>query len=153
MATIMHLNVYYHLILIPGLKCPMSTAESRLIINKSIADIINKKRNKAIIVNGTFDHVHILYSPNPRISIAETINAIKTETQANPDITQYIKNFEWQDGYLALSVGLSDVKNLIRYIRNQGEIHEKLSFKDEFIGLLDENDIEYEQDGLPDFNI
>ncbi len=152
MTTIMHLNVYYHLILIPKLESLMSSEESRQIVNKSIASIINKGRNKSIIVNGTFDHVHILYSPNPRKSITETINAIKSETQANPDITRHINNFEWQDGYLALSVGLSHVKELIRYIKNQDEIHKELSFKDEFIGLLDENEIEYEQDGLPDFH-
>ena len=152
MTTISHLTMYYHLILFPKLKCPMSSEESRLTVHKSIAGIINKSRNKTIIVNGTFDHVHILYSPNPRKSIAETIHAIKSETQANPDIRQHINNFEWQDGYMALSVGLSHVRGLIRYIKTQDEIHENLSFKDEFIGLLEENDIEYEQDGLPDFH-
>jgi REP element-mobilizing transposase RayT len=148
----MILNVYFHLVLNPKLECAMNSEEMQQNVHTSIKNIINKGRNRAIMVNGTYDHVHILFSPNPHKSVEDIINAIKSSTQADPDIIKHGGNFEWQEGYLLVTVGLSELKKLGRYIKTQEEIHKEISFRDEYIALLNEHQIEYEENGLPDFH-
>ena len=55
------------------------------------------------------------------------------------------EDFYWQDGYGAFSVSPSGVNNVIDYIANQHEHHSKISFQDEFRGLLHEYEIEYDE--------
>ena len=52
---------------------------------------------------------------------------------------EHLKNFYWQDGYGAFSVnqwGLDTVKD---YIKKQHEHHSEKSFKEEYMGLLEEH--------------
>jgi len=41
------------------------------------------------------------------------------------------KKFIWQDDYFAVSVSESQVKRVIRYIKNQEAHHDKISFEEE----------------------
>ena len=56
-------------------------------------------------------------------------------------MTKYRK-FEWQEGYGAFSVSASQVKKTIAYINNQKQHHQKRTFKEEFLKVLDH--IEYD---------
>jgi putative transposase len=53
--------------------------------------------------------------------------------------------FEWQSGYGAFSYSPRDVKNVIRYIENQKEHHAKVRFKNEYLELLRDYDIEFDE--------
>jgi len=44
------------------------------------------------------------------------------------------------------------VAKVVNYIKNQKNHHQKKSFKNEYLKLLDENDIEREDDYLPEFH-
>ena len=44
--------------------------------------------------------------------------------------------FEWQVGYFACSVSLSQVATVRKYIENQTEHHQRMSSADEFDQLL-----------------
>lgn len=56
-----------------------------------------------------------------------------------------LKEFQWQEGYGAFSVGPSQVKKTIRYINNQKEHHRKQTFKEEFLQLLDKHEVAYDR--------
>ena len=52
--------------------------------------------------------------------------------------SRQFRNFHWQDGYGAFSIGKSDIPELKKYIATQKEHHRKRTFKEELIEFLDE---------------
>ena len=54
------------------------------------------------------------------------------------------RKFAWPEGYGAFSISASQVKKTIAYINNQKKHHQKRTFKEEFINLLDKHHIEYD---------
>ncbi len=61
------------------------------------------------------------------------------------------KKFSWQEGFGAFSYSQSHIDNVYNYILNQEQHHQKKSFKEEYIGLLKEFQIEYEERNLFEF--
>jgi hypothetical protein len=55
------------------------------------------------------------------------------------------EGFGWQDGYGGFSVSKSDVPDVIRYIRNQREHHRRKTFREEYLELLREHGIQYDE--------
>jgi hypothetical protein len=53
--------------------------------------------------------------------------------------------FSWQEGYGAFSVSPSQVSVVKRYIDTQEEHHKKRSFEEEFVALLQNCGIEYDE--------
>jgi len=56
----------------------------------------------------------------------------------------HTKNFAWQEGYGAFTVGISQKDDTIRYIGSQAEHHRKHSFEDEFIAFLKKHNVDYD---------
>jgi hypothetical protein len=52
--------------------------------------------------------------------------------------------FSWQAGYAAFSVSPSQLEAVRRYVRNQEVHHKKITFKEEFVQLLEKHGIEYD---------
>ena len=97
---------------------------------------------KVIAINGTENHIHILFNQNPKRSIADTIKSIKGNSshwinQKNLLLTK----FAWQVGYAVFLVSESQMKSVTQYICNQKEHHKKLSFKEEWDRFLKLNKI------------
>ena len=55
------------------------------------------------------------------------------------------RDFHWQDGYGAFSIGQRDMPELKRYLANQKEHHRKQTFQEELIQFLEEYGIEYDE--------
>jgi putative transposase len=96
------------------------------------------------------DHVHLLFEQTPFENTETLINQLK-------DISREWINehkltdvpFEWQDGYACFGAGRRDVEKLKAYFADQRTLHENLSYRDEFRQLLIEQQIEFEEEGLP----
>lgn len=54
--------------------------------------------------------------------------------------------FAWQEGYGAFSYSMCDVPNVIKYILNQEIHHQKRTFMDEYLSLLQEFEIDYKDE-------
>jgi len=84
-------------------------------------------------VNGTKDHIHLLFLLNPNYSLVDIIKNLKGETSHWINQNKFLSNkFAWQSGYGAFSVSESNIENLIKYIKNQKEHHKKVSFLEEY---------------------
>ena len=91
---------------------------------------------KVRIINGTDDHVHVLFLLSPSFSVGDIFQNIKGESSHWINKSNFMRNkFAWQIGYGAFSVSESKVKDVEQYIRNQKEHHKKTSYSDE-IDLL-----------------
>jgi putative transposase len=58
------------------------------------------------------------------------------------------RDFEWQEGYGAFSLGISGVDETLKYIANQPDHHRKLTFRDEVIQFLKKHGMEYDDEML-----
>ena len=76
------------------------------------------KNARLIEANSRADHIHLYTSMPSTISIADLINALKANATRWIRLTFPNRRwFSWQEGYAAFSVGNSQEKALIEYIR------------------------------------
>jgi hypothetical protein len=54
------------------------------------------------------------------------------------------RDFAWQEGYGAFSVGVSQVDDTIRYVASQAEHHREKSFQEEFLAFLPRHGIDHD---------
>lgn len=119
---------------------------------KYITGIVQNHKHKMLQINGMPDHIHIFLGYNPAHPISKLVEEIKTSSN------QYIKRngyssepFAWQEGYGAFSYGRSQRETVIKYIINQEKHHQKKSFREEYVEILSEFEIEYKDKYLFDF--
>lgn len=111
-----------------------------------ISGIIENINHKLLAINGVPDHLHILIGMRPSQSISELMQKIKTNSSKWINQKGFVVGrFEWQSGYSAFSYVRTAISNVIRYIENQKEHHGITTFKDEYISLLNEHDIDYDE--------
>lgn len=111
-----------------------------------IGNLINEANCKTIIVNGVEDHVHCFLGLRPVVSVSELMKTVKAKS------SKYINDhkltperFEWQEGYGVFSYHRSLVDTVFKYIQNQEAHHRTQKFGDEYLDLLKEFRIEYDE--------
>ncbi len=105
----------------------------------------------SLAINGTTDHVHILFALSRTMTIANIVKSIKGSTSRwIKTRSTELRSFEWQAGYGAFSIGRSQVEQVTRYIARQKVHHRKLSFQDEFRLLLRKYEVPYDEKYLWD---
>ena len=52
--------------------------------------------------------------------------------------------FRWQDGYAVISVSPSSVPAVVRYVEHQAEHHQRRSFAEEYLAMLERAGIAYD---------
>ena len=108
-----------------------------------LGGIARKNGFKALAVGGTSNHVHTLISLAATMPVAKAVQLLKGGS--SKWVNQIVKpRFEWQEGYGAFSVGISQEKATINYVNSQEEHHRTLSFEDEFLAFLRRHRIEYD---------
>jgi REP element-mobilizing transposase RayT len=111
---------------------------------KYITGIIKNNGHKTIVINGVSDHIHILFGLRPAQSISDLLQDIKGSSSKWINEKKLVKGrFSWQEGYGAFSYKKSDLPSVINYINNQENHHKKMTFREEYIKLLQEFEIEY----------
>ena len=140
-------NLLTHIVFSTKERLPLISPEIKLELFAYLGGLVKELKGKPIIINGMSDHVHILASLPPIISTAEAMRFIKANS--SKWVTQkFGKPFEWQKGYGAFSVSRSNVDAVYKYIQNQEQHHQKFDFRTEFIGFLNKNDVEFDEQFL-----
>ncbi len=113
---------------------------------KYITGIIKNNGHKPLSINGMPDHIHILIGLRPAQSLSELLQDIKGSSSKWINNKKLIQGrFSWQEGYGAFSYKKSDLPAVINYINNQESHHRKTTFKEEYIKLLKEFEIDYNE--------
>jgi len=89
---------------------------------------------------GTANHIHLLFILPASTSLAQAVQKLKGSSSRWMG-----KGFSWQEGYGTFSVSASQVPVVKKYIENQEEHHRKRNFEEEFITLLRNCGIEYDE--------
>ena len=117
-----------------------------------ISGIITHRKHKSIIINGVSDHIHILIGSNPNDKLSDLVASIKRSSSIFINQHNWLREkFHWQDGYGAFSYSRSQLKNIYRYIENQEIHHKEHRFRQEYIQLLVQYKIEYNEKYLFEF--
>ena len=118
-------------------------------LNKYISGIISNKSQKSLIVNGARDDIHVLVGLRPFMALADLVRDIKCNSTNFINDKKFLKHpFSWQDGYGAFSYSKNDIGRVYDYILHQKEHHQRKSFREEYIGLLNEHEIEFNEQYL-----
>ena len=97
--------------------------------------IARKNGMKALAIGGVEDHVHVLLSVPGTVPVAKGVQLIKAGSSKMIRAT-FTKDFEWQEGYGAFSIGVSQVRATVAYIRNQRQHHRTIDSQEEFRAFL-----------------
>jgi REP-associated tyrosine transposase len=110
-------------------------------LQKYITGIVTRQKQKLIVLNNMPDHVHLLVGQRPDSSLSDLVGAVKA---GSTNFTLGKGRFSWQEGFGAFSYSRSQLDTVIRYIKNQQRHHQKRSFRDEYLSLLDNLDVPYD---------
>ena len=98
------------------------------------------------------DHTHLFVGLKPIVYIPDFIKEIKVESNEFINSKKWIKGkFNWQEGYGVFSYSHSQIDNVVKYILNQEQHHQKKTFKQEYPELLKKFEISFEEKYLFDF--
>jgi putative transposase len=121
-------------------------------LHKYISGIISAKEQKSLAVNGMPDHVHVLVGLRPSMRISDLARDIKNNSSNFINDHHWLRNkFSWQEGYGAFSYSQSQFGNVIDYIKNQKQHHQKQTFRQEYLSFLKKFDIPFEDKYLFEF--
>jgi putative transposase len=98
---------------------------------------------KALAVGGVDDHAHILLSLPATIPISKAMQLIKAGSSKwmREEVSL---QFKWQEAYAAFTIGISQIEETVRYIKDQPEHHRKgLTFDRELAMILAKHGIEF----------
>lgn len=100
----------------------------------------------ALQVGGWNDHVHLLIGLKADHRLSDVMRDLKKAATAFVRDEIGLRTFAWQEGYSGFTVGWREIEIVREYILGQEEHHtkNKKPFREELIGFLQENNVEYD---------
>ncbi len=121
-------------------------------LQKYMAGIISNKKQKLYAIYCMPDHTHILVSMKPDMTISDLVRDIKANSSSFLKEKKFANSFfSWQEAFGAFSYSKSQAKDVVDYILNQPEHHSKIKFREEYLNLLNDFGIEYNNKYLFEF--
>ncbi len=141
-----HTQIYYHIVFSTKERVPVLKVDRREDLFRYIWGIAKNYESHLYRINGTEDHVHILTSLHPTVSLADLVKNIKASSSLWIKENSVFRSFShWQDGYGAFTHSKGEVDALIEYIKGQAEHHRRTTFAEEYRKLLVEAGIEFDE--------
>ena len=120
-------HTYYHLVWATKERQPLITSEKETELYNYI---IHKADNLNCIIHavgGIEDHIHLVASIPPSLSIADFVKDIKGSSahllNKNSRLSTNSISFSWQRGYGLFSLGSKQLKQAVFYVQNQKNHH------------------------------
>ncbi len=118
-------------------------------LHKYITGIVQNYSHKMLGINSVPDHIHIFFGMRPTQSISDLMKIVKAESSGWINERNFSDGrFQWQNGYGAFSYCRSEVQTVINYIKNQERHHTRESFKEEYVRILQEFEVDYDTNYL-----
>lgn len=118
----------------------------RVDLEKYICGIIRDQNCKTYCIYCNPDHIHLLVSMHPNISPSKLMEQVKSGSSNWLNERRYISGkFNWQNGFGAFTYSRTQIDSVVKYILNQPVHHKKILFEDEYLLLLQEFGLEYDE--------
>ena len=113
-------NLLYHLVFSTKDRRPLITPDYEIRLYDYIGGTVRKLGGISLALNGTADHVNLLTKLRPDRALSDVLRELKASaTGWMHDVFATLKNFSWQRGYGAFTVGQSQVDSVREYIETQ----------------------------------
>ena len=113
---------------------------------KYIWGLLKNKKCHLYRINGVEDHLHIVTHLHPTVALSSLVKDIKVSSSLYIKEQNLFENFtSWQEGYGAFTYSIKEKDRLIEYVKNQKAHHRNKTFKEEYIELLNEHEIEFDE--------
>ena len=120
--------------------------EKRENLYRYIWGILKNKKCILYRINGVEDHLHIATHIHPTIAVSSLVKDIKVSSSIWIKDQRIFTGFtSWQEGYGAFTYSVKEKESLVNYIKNQEVHHNTLTFKEEYIKLLKQHEIEFDE--------
>jgi REP element-mobilizing transposase RayT len=114
-------------------------------LEKYVCGIIDNKKSKPLAIYCNPDHIHILIGLHPTNAVSDLTRDIKANASKFINEQRWMNGkFCWQDGFGAFTYSKSQIDSVIQYILNQAVHHKKKTFREEYLSILEEFHIEYD---------
>ena len=130
-----------------------STKERRRVITPDlqqslwpyIGGIARAHDMRALCVGGVEDHLYVLLSQNGTLGLSKVVQLLKgNSSKWINDALKGRRDFAWQEGFGAFSIGQSPLERTAQYIQGQAEHHRRVSFEEEFVTFLKRYGVQYD---------
>jgi REP element-mobilizing transposase RayT len=141
-----HAQICYHIVFSTKDRQPTLKANRREDLFWYIWGILKNRESHLYRINGAEDHLHIVTSLHPSVSLADLVKDVKTGSSLWIKKEGIFRVFShWQDGYAAFTHSKVEIDGLIEYIKGQEEHHRRTTFVEEYRKLLEQAGIEFDE--------
>jgi putative transposase len=138
-------NLLVHVVFSTKGREPTISIEVKARLNAYIGGIVSNERAQLLAIGGTSDHVHLAMKIRSNQVLCELVRKIKSNSSKWLNDKRFCaQRFAWQNGYGAFSVSPSQIAKVISYIGKQVEHHERKTFEQELIEVLDRHGVKYD---------
>lgn len=135
-----YVKVWIHAVWATKLRRPYIKPEVEKRIHGRIKELFEEMNCPVNIINGTEDHVHVLFGLSREHSISQIMKNVKGKSCYWIRQEKLIPHlFEWQGGYAAFGVDYENLDRVFFYIRNQKTHHKRQDYNEELKELEREN--------------
>ena len=121
-------------------------------LHKYITALVQNRNAKMLAINCMPDHVHLFVGFKPTVLISDFVKEVKVESNEFINSKGWVKGkFSWQEGYGVFSYSHSHIDSVIKYVINQEAHHQKKTFKQEYLELLQKFEVPFEDKYLFEF--
>ena len=108
------------------------TSDLETDLHAYICGICRSLKSSVHVINGTFDHIHILLEQHRTIGLSELVCKIKANSSRwAKGHVHGDQRFSWQRGYGYFGVGRQQFEQVRQYILKQKEHHRTVDYQDE----------------------
>lgn len=139
-------SILVHLVFSTKHRVPLITPAIETELYPYMAAVMRECKSPVLAINGVADHVHLLFALHRTVTIADVVEEVKKRSSKWMKTKGLeFESFAWQGGYGAFSVGQANLEVVKNYIAHQKAHHAQNSFQDEFRGLLNEYEMDYDE--------
>lgn len=138
-------RIYLQLVFSPKGRENIIPVKHKEELQKYTTGIVQNRKHKLLAINFMPDHVHIFIGYQPSQPLPDLLRDIKADTSKFINDKKWLPGkFSWQEGYGAFSYSHSQINDVIHYVNEQAKHHQRASFKEEYLRLLERFDVEYD---------
>ncbi len=143
---------YFHLVFAPKNRDALIKKEWSNNLEMYITGIVQNHDHKILAIKAMPDHIHIFIGYNVNHLIPDLVEEIKTSSNTWIKSNRLSRfKFAWQKGYGAFTHARSQLDTVVKYVLTQEEHHKKRPFREEYLEMLQKNDIEFKEEYVFEF--
>jgi len=142
------ISLHYHIVFSTKHRQALITTDWRERLHKYLGGTVNGLQGFSQGVGGTEDHVHLLVGLKSTHCLSDFMRELKKSSSMWVHNEIGLAKFAWQEGYGAFTVSPTARGGVKQYIANQEKHHRKRTFREEFVDLLEQAGVQYNEKWL-----